>query len=226
MGKPPKRNFEQFVRLFGASLRLDQCPLRSGVVGGGLATAGLPVGPSALPRKFIRLEVGEADYLFTLAARAKRGLLEIGRLYGGSAFLLAWANPSLPVYSIDIAPEDDASLARYCAAHDVTNLRTFTGPSAAEWPEIAPGSYDLVFIDGDHSYTGCLADLERWAPGLAPGGHVVLHDGHKRQVAGAIESFLDKNASFQAIRGPYLASQCLDHEWAGSMAHLRMRPPG
>ena len=42
-------------------------------------------------------------------------------------------------------------------------------------------SLDLVFIDGDHSYEGCKADIEAWLPKLRSGGVLAGHDyGHKR----------------------------------------------
>jgi predicted O-methyltransferase YrrM len=38
------------------------------------------------------------------------------------------------------------------------------------------GDLDLVFIDGDHSFEGCRADVERFAPRVRPGGYFILHD--------------------------------------------------
>lgn len=35
---------------------------------------------------------------------------------------------------------------------------------------------DLLFIDGDHSYEGALADLRNFAPHVADGGWLLLHD--------------------------------------------------
>lgn len=35
---------------------------------------------------------------------------------------------------------------------------------------------DLLFVDGDHSYEGCRADMLAWLPHLKPGGTVVMHD--------------------------------------------------
>lgn len=43
---------------------------------------------------------------------------------------------------------------------------------AREWRE----EVDLVFIDGDHSETGCELDWSSWWRFVAPGGHVVFHD--------------------------------------------------
>lgn len=35
---------------------------------------------------------------------------------------------------------------------------------------------DLLFIDGDHSYNGALADLRNFAPYVEKGGYMLLHD--------------------------------------------------
>jgi predicted O-methyltransferase YrrM len=42
-------------------------------------------------------------------------------------------------------------------------------------PEKA-GHFDLVLVDGDHSYEGAMADLENVWPLVRPGGCVVFHD--------------------------------------------------
>ena len=34
----------------------------------------------------------------------------------------------------------------------------------------------LLFIDGDHSYDGCRADIRSWLPKLEPGAYVAFHD--------------------------------------------------
>lgn len=41
---------------------------------------------------------------------------------------------------------------------------------------IADGSLDLVFIDADHSYDGCRADIRAWYPKIKPGGWIGGHD--------------------------------------------------
>jgi len=39
------------------------------------------------------------------------------------------------------------------------------------------GLVDLIFIDGDHSYEGCKADVFNYVPWyLRPGGYFILHD--------------------------------------------------
>jgi predicted O-methyltransferase YrrM len=38
------------------------------------------------------------------------------------------------------------------------------------------GSIDLIFIDGDHSYEACQADIAAWAPFARRGGVMAFHD--------------------------------------------------
>jgi len=45
-------------------------------------------------REFVRLDPWELSYLDWAAARARREIVEIGRLHGGSTLALALANPN------------------------------------------------------------------------------------------------------------------------------------
>jgi predicted O-methyltransferase YrrM len=171
-------------------------------------------------REFIRLDPWELPYLVWAAVRAHQGIVEIGRYNGGSTLVFALANPSVPIYSVDIAPQDDARLRRVLADHEVgANVHLLVGDSQrGEFTEIAPGSYDLLLIDGDHSYDGCLADLASWWPGLATGGSVLLHDCyHGSAVQEAAEAFFAQHQA-RFIRGTNIpAMHWLTGE--GSIAH-------
>jgi hypothetical protein len=69
---------------------------------------------SELPKGFIRLCPWEMEYLFTVARRARKGILETGRFNGGSLFVMACAaSDGVPMHSIDIAPQNDERLAEY-----------------------------------------------------------------------------------------------------------------
>jgi hypothetical protein len=116
-----------------------------------------------LPWEFIRLDPWEMPYLYWAAARARKGIVETGRFYGGSTLVMALANSTVPVFSIDIAPKDDDSLRVLLSKRGIgTNARLIVGDSQrGEFGDIPDGAFDLLFVDGDHSFEGCLGDLEK-----------------------------------------------------------------
>ena len=179
---------------------------------------------SALPRDYVRLDPWEAEYLFVLAARSRKGIVETGRFHGGSTFLIAYANRAAKIHSIDIAPQNDDLLRQYFSAHGVgQNVNLIVGDSQnAKYPEI--GAYDLLFIDGDHSYQGCTSDLENWYPQLSTGGHIVLHDcyyGSASDVQEAVVDFMGRH-TVEAVRTPYIQTAHWQHP-CGSLAHFIKR---
>lgn len=65
-----------------------------------------------------------------------------------------------------------------------------TSLAVAEWMQ---GPFDLVFIDAEHTYEGCSADIAAWWPKVKPGGILAGHDyGHRRYpgVARAVDRFV------------------------------------
>ena len=57
------------------------------------------------------------------------------------------------------------------ARREVCRMRS--GPAAARF---ADRHFDFVFIDADHSYAGCKADIAAWASKVKPGGWLCGHD--------------------------------------------------
>jgi predicted O-methyltransferase YrrM len=174
-----------------------------------------------LPWEFIRLDPWEMTYLAMAAAKAKKGIVEIGRYNGGSTLVMAAANRKVPIFSIDVAPQDDSFLHAALQKQEVGgNITLITRDSQqGNFPEIKPGSYDLVFVDGDHSFRGCFADLQHWWPQLASGGSALLHDCYYgSEVQDAVEAFFAENAA-KVMRGANIPAV----HWLtshGSMAHF------
>lgn len=131
---------------------------------------------NVVPREFVRLEPWEIWYLFMLASKAKLGIIETGRFNGGSVVVMSCANSNVPIFSIDIAPQNDTRLKEILSVLQVgSNVQLITGDSQkTKYQQITP--VDLLFIDGDHTYDGCMNDLKNWYDMLVEGGHVVLHD--------------------------------------------------
>jgi predicted O-methyltransferase YrrM len=117
-------------------------------------------------------------------------VVEIGSYLGASAAFMAAAlrEPGSRVYCIDTWTNEAMSEGR----RDTRD--TFLHNTAAFADRIVPvqgwstdaqvmarvreeaGHIDLLFIDGDHGYEGAKADWVSYAPLLAPGATIVLHD--------------------------------------------------
>ena len=54
---------------------------------------------------------------------------------------------------------------------------------------------DVIFIDGDHSYEGCKADIDNWYPQMAKNGVMLFHDcdASSPGVVQAVEEFVANN---------------------------------
>ena len=174
---------------------------------------------SKTPTDFIRLDPWEGQYLFMVAARASKGIVEIGRFNGGSALLMSCANPDVPIYSVDIAPKDDAALKSHLDENSIgENIHIIVGDSQnSKYENI--GIVDLLFVDGDHSYEGCTKDLHNWFEKVEVGGHILLHDCYNGSPVQ--DSVLDFAKEFPVsfVNSPYIVRE----HWftpAGSMVHL------
>jgi hypothetical protein len=63
-------------------------------------------------------------------------------------------------------------------------------------------SLAAVFIDGDHSYEGCSADIKNWLPKVRPGGYIAGHDYNWKGVREAVtEAFPD---GVEIVKGSWI----------------------
>ena len=228
--RPELRNYATFFERFGGSARTKHLekgasllsPLRLFKRSRGKRHFPLPK-TSGLPPEFIRLCPWEMEYLFAVARRAKKGILEIGRYNGGSTFLLSCANPSVPIYSIDLAPQNDALLQQQFQTHGVgQGARLIIGDSTQIRDDV--GEVDLIFIDGDHRYEGCYRDTATWYPRLSERGHLLFHDSYlgRHGVQDAVMDFLEQHPELEVMASPLIGKSYWNYP-AGSFAHLRKR---
>ncbi len=56
---------------------------------------------------------------------------------------------------------------------------------------ISPKTLDLIFIDGDHSYEGVVADIQAWWPKMTEGSVFSGHDYNRPAVKRAVDEFAD-----------------------------------
>lgn len=143
----------------------------------------------------------EGVRLATLAATvpADQAIVEVGSYRGKSTCYLATgaaAGPGAHVYAIDLwtiggqlghtgkpnisAPYADPEtydvflqqLDRAGVSNRVTPMVSSSQDAARDWEQ----PVGLLFIDAEHSYQACLADIEAWAHKVVPGGWIAFHD--------------------------------------------------
>ena len=150
-------------------------------------------------------EFGLGISLFSLAIAIRaESIVEIGRFKGFSTFALASAMKFLSEQSWEETPGakqrpgfNYEHFERVAGIRKVYSIDPFPTPEAVDRIEKnklqqyvkffdkrsdqvertdflrAP---DIIFIDGDHSFDACLADVKRFVPMLRSGGYFILHD--------------------------------------------------
>jgi hypothetical protein len=168
---------------------------------------------------FISLYPWEGEYLFHVARRARVAIVEVGRFKGGSTLLVACAAPKVPIYSIDCSPQYDERLQQiFEATGEGRNVDLIVGDSQrGQFPYVGP--YDVLFIDGDHSYEGITADISNWYGGLAKNGHMLFHDSHKPGVQDAIADFITAHPEAHVLLTPFMGPSYWENPH-GSLAHI------
>ncbi len=185
----------------------------------------------------LNMRLDEAAWLFELVASLGTcRIAEIGRYKGGSTFLMAAASgPDSVIDSYDIhkisvparnkeeppvtGSELDAQLRDALERYDLQAKANLLVRDSLE-AEPEPASYDLILIDGDHSYEGAKADFLHWKDACKPGGHLLFHDAAKP----------DPKASFSKDLLRLIEEIRSDHDdrmqWqgtAGTFVHFRRR---
>jgi len=68
---------------------------------------------------------------------------------------------------------------------------------------VADGYYDVVYIDGDHSYEGCLGDLQSWTSKVQQHGFIYGHDYTDTfawiDVIRAVDDFLKESPEWELV---------------------------
>ena len=127
--------------------------------------------------------------LYRLARRLAPGatIVEVGSYVGASACFLASAAREVGggarVHCVDTWSNEGMSEGPRDTwlefTRNVAHHRGILVPHRGRSTDVA-GRFSLpvslLFVDGDHSYDGCRADLAAWLPHVASGAVVVMHD--------------------------------------------------
>jgi predicted O-methyltransferase YrrM len=159
----------------------------------------LAVGPGLIPPR--TMHSSEDAQLLSEAAKGARRAVEIGVYEGSSALVLCDAlDPSAELHLIDpFGRRPDAlpsgwGATEWASRRVVARATRRQGPRAPRvcWHialshEVAArwsSAVDLVFIDGDHSETGCELDWRCWRPFVSVGGQILFHDARADRPGG------------------------------------------
>ena len=147
----------------------------------------------------IRMTYGEAKLLYKYCQAAEKGIIEIGRYFGGSTYFAVVASKdSIPVLSVDIRnnikiynskeemkgipmeevmkdvylSEDYKKVVKHLIAAQNNQKLTLLNVDSKDMK--LTKEYDVAWIDGDHSYKGVKNDVEKSInPSLK---YLVFHD--------------------------------------------------
>lgn len=110
----------------------------------------------------------------TVCTKPKR-LMEVGSFRGYTALYLAQHTAvDAQIVTVDMYPEHGEAYRD--TPYDKKIDRRVGKISQEMFLSDDPGSYDLIFIDADHSYEGVKRDTELILPLIAPDGFLVWHD--------------------------------------------------
>jgi len=149
----------------------------------------------------------ELNHLIRLGS-LKSNLLEIGTASGVTASAISRANPHLNVICVDdfgtSANEYDKNRFENWKANATPRMRLINIDARSLHKAIPTHNrFDLIIIDGDHGYEGCLRDLESIVPYcLSYRTTVTCHDYGDRNHDGvrkAVHEFLHRYSAFRFV---------------------------
>ena len=145
------------------------------IAGFGAIQRGLELAPFL---EWVDGELGQEGQEWPYDQEPAPRVLEIGSDAGGTLFCWRFLWPDATVVSVSLE-EGPYATARPCEAHGATPIEGDShAPATLELVQEVLGGepIDLLFIDGDHSLNGCMADVLDYGPLLRPGGILALHD--------------------------------------------------
>ncbi len=121
------------------------------------------------------------------ALHFKEGV-EVGVWQGEYSQTLCQSSPGLHLFLVDpyvpgveygqkFGHEENLRIAKERLAN--YNVRFIRLPSLSAAANFKDGSLDFVYIDGEHRYEACVADIAAWSPKVRSGGIVAGHDYKK-----------------------------------------------
>lgn len=147
-------------------------------------------------------------------AKCRRVGVEIGVFKGRLSSRLLVSDPTLYLYMVDPwaavesgswSDTDDVlagftqdqhdnamkqaiqAVERFHGRHEIMRMTSLEAAA-----KFSAHSVDFVFIDGDHSYTGCSADIDAWLPKVRNGGILGGHDYREDKAGFGVKRAVDE----------------------------------
>jgi predicted O-methyltransferase YrrM len=148
----------------------------------------------------------EATFLCALArAMQPLNILEIGTFDGNTTLNLAInTRPESRITTLDIGPSSEVGSVYKRSAHASRITEVIADSTRIDWSTLG-GPFDMIFIDGCHTYAAAKSDTANAVQNLRPQGLIVWHDyGSIKDVAQAVDEFTDR-LEISALEGTTLA---------------------
>lgn len=112
--------------------------------------------------------MSENEAKFLIENVSGTNYLEIGVAYGKSLRLVKHHFPEMNVVGMDKI--------NHGVHEKVEDVQVIYGDANEMIQYVDDATIDTLFIDGDHTYNGCLSDFVHWYNKVAPGGKIIFHD--------------------------------------------------
>ena len=133
-------------------------------------------------------------------------IFELGTAFGGSAALMASANPSAKIFTIDLHENNGLNVVQETYYHIKTilekysNITSLCGNAMTDFTDWDT-RIDLYLEDGAHENPALQNNLNRWTQFLKPKGLLLMHDNNKH--CPDVERNIDrlvKSGTFEKIK--------------------------
>ena len=143
-------------------------------------------------------------------------IVNVGAGAGTSGLAFRESRPDATIFTVDISaggPLGGLENERNAFAGKPLEIpHQILGDSKATGQVWNRGPADLVFIDGDHSYEGCLGDLLAWRDHVKSGGLLLIHDFGRDAWPDVVR------ATESGVLAEFECLFCIDTLWVGRKA--------